>query len=294
MTHSSTGSATIPSATPVTTSPASSIRFAVGSCARLSVTSQMTIFSREKAVNKLVNWTQKVAFGAVAAALAFGAPAQAAPIVFEANLTALNGSGVSGLVRAILDGNALTVNVQAFGVEPDQPHPQHIHGRFSGGTTGDPIDSVTPPPEADTDGDGFIEVLEGAPFYGPIILPLSSPPATDAASQVFPTAPTGTINFGETYDVTNAAFFFDPINVLDFDGDDVLPLDLREYVLHGMTVPDGPGAGTGGEVNGTGGYLAVLPIAAGEFELVSVPEPATALLFTAGVLGIALYRRRRA
>ena len=40
---------------------------------------------------------------------------------------------------------------------------------------------------------------------------------------------------------------------------------LRELVIHGLTVPEGAGAGTPGEVDGTAGYKLVLPVASGEF-----------------------------
>ena len=43
----------------------------------------------------------------------------------------------------------------------------------------------------------------------------------------------------------------------------LFPLDLREIVLHGKTVAAGPGANTPGEVNGTNGYLTVLPVTCG-------------------------------
>jgi hypothetical protein len=40
-------------------------------------------------------------------------------------------------------------------------------------------------------------------------------------------------------------------------------LDLRVLELHGMTVAAGTGAGTSGEVDGTGGYKMDLPVASG-------------------------------
>ncbi len=218
---------------------------------------------------------------------------------FKADLKPLNNSGVNGtaLLEVLEAQNLLRVTINATGLEPNMLHPQHIHGRFANSGSnfeGQPINSVTPPPSADTDGDGFIEVLEGLPFYGPIILPLSSPPAESASEQVFPTAPNGTISFTETYDLSNDSLFFDPIAGIDFTSEDLFPLMKREIVLHGMTVPAGIGEGTDGEVNGSGGYLATLPVAAGEIQAVpeSVPEPAATLgLLSLG--GLAFLRRRR-
>ena len=182
---------------------------------------------------------------------------------YAAVLSELNGSAVSGVAYIEREGDELTVTIAAVGLEPGQSHPQHIHGRFED----DPVDSVAPPPEADTDGDGFIEGAEGAEFYGPVILPLSSVPIDDADSpieQLFQTAPAGNIRFSQTYDLSDESQFVDPDGELDFDGDDLLPLDFRVIVLHGLSVPAGAGSGTDGEVDGSGGYLEALPVAAGE------------------------------
>lgn len=40
----------------------------------------------------------------------------------------LNDSGVRGQAVLFLEGNELTVRVIATGLEPNMPHPQHIHG----------------------------------------------------------------------------------------------------------------------------------------------------------------------
>ncbi|WP_148863556.1 PEP-CTERM sorting domain-containing protein [Marinobacter fonticola] len=206
---------------------------------------------------------------------------------YTATLDSLNGSGVTGEANLSLDGSELTVQIQAEGLVPGQPHPQHIHGRF--GDDGEPMDSVNPTPAVDADGDGFIEVPEGANTYGAILLPLTSPPGGAVAD--FPTADDGTLDFMQVYNLDNDEIFNG-----DFSSEDLFSLDLREIVLHGMTVPEGVGAGTPNEVNGEGGYNPLVPAASGEIrEVAQVPEPASIALLTGGLMafgGRRLAKRR--
>lgn len=56
-----------------------------------------------------------------------------------------------------------------------------------------------------------------------------------------------------------------------------MPLSFHELMIHGRTVAHRVGASTPNEVDGTGGYLAVLPVAAGKIvaieEAAAVSEP---------------------
>ncbi|MCC9641989.1 dockerin type I domain-containing protein [Rhodopirellula sp. JC740] len=194
---------------------------------------------------------------------------------FTTTLSELNDSGVTGTANVTVDTSdpdnpSVTVSIQASGLVPNQPHIQHIHGRFASdldstgtidgpfiGDGGSSIDSRTPDLGDDTNGDGFVTVGEGLAGYGNVLLNLSSPrapvpiegnsPLADFDLADFPTAPDGTIDFSETY-------------VFDLSDSDqarqynnLLPMSLREIVLHGVNTDidvDGDGSPDGYRVTG--------------------------------------------
>ena len=98
------------------------------------------------------------------------------------------------------------------------------------------------------DGDGFIELLEGAQTYGPVLLTLSEDIDPDGDGRVM---------LRKTYPIGSA----------------LLPLTNRHIVLHGKTVGavgiDNPELND--EVNGTAGYKTLLPIACGEITAATEP-----------------------
>jgi hypothetical protein len=205
-------------------------------------------------------------------------------LLYSTNFTALNNSGIAGKAVLLVDQNTqtLTVDIQATGLEANQLHIQHIHG-FTDGT-----DSQSPTLAQDTDGDGFVELGEGLPVYGDILLNLTMNPEnsvhdhgaghdhTDAA--VFPTVGADgklsyheVFNFGTGNADANAIF------------NSIIPLELKEIVLHGETTTAVQGAGTPGEVDGTLGYKLALPVASGELMGVA---PAADVLAAVQALGV--------
>jgi len=185
----------------------------------------------------------------------------AADQFYTTTFTTLNASGVTGeaIIGYDVDSGRITVAISASGLEANQVHIQHVHG-FPDGT-----DAQTPTAAFDVDGDGFVELAEGLPSYGEILLNLTTDHSNGSGGDNghshgdvsgFPTAPDGTIWFIESYDLPAGSLTSDPM------------LGLREIVIHGLSVPEGAGAGTSGEVDGTAGYKLVLPVASGELQRV--------------------------
>jgi hypothetical protein len=121
---------------------------------------------------------------------------------YTADLETLNDSGATGTATITVSGTTVTVDIQASGLSPNLPHAQHLHG------DGDfDEEYVCPPPSADTDGDGFISVAEGVPFYGAIQVSLTTTGDTSADSGLaldrFPVADAdGDLTYSRTFTVS--------------------------------------------------------------------------------------------
>lgn len=159
--------------------------------------------------------------------------------MYTADLTMLNQSGVSGTAWITLTRNEITVKIQASGLEPNALHPQHIHGFME-----NKRNSTCPPPSADTNDDGIIDLGEGAPFYGPILQPLYVPIDT------YPIADdNGNIDYERTFTLGETEFEAEG-EVASYS--ELRPLQNRTIVLHGMTV--------------NGVYNPFLPVACGQIK----------------------------
>jgi hypothetical protein len=156
---------------------------------------------------------------------------------YMANLQPLNNSGVTGTATLTVDENTLTVEVMASGLEANKPHPQHIHGFMD-----DNRNSTCPAPGDDTNGDGFVDLVEGLPSYGPVLLDLYVPidefPVADAE---------GNLQYKRTFNLGEVEFEEEG-EVIAYK--DLKPLQNRVIVLHGLTV------------NGT--YVPTMPVACGQ------------------------------
>lgn len=136
--------------------------------------------------------------------------------VYSTQLTELNGSGAQGHATLVSKRGELRVNLDVSGLLAGAVHLQHIHG-FSAGTV-----ASCPTLEQDTDGDGLINLLEGAAVYGPIL-----------------------VNLGQD---VGSSFSYSRV----FDAAPAQPLDEKHIIVHGVDV-DGDGKLDGQrDINGDG------------------------------------------
>lgn len=181
----------------------------------------------------------------------------AATEVFTANLRPLNAElsfrPVRGSAQVKVTKGRITVRVNAQGLEPGIPHPQHIHGKMGVGEC--------PTMAADDNGDGVVDVVEGLPDYGGILVTLDSDLTDGSGTQVdgLPTADEdGTIHYEQSasLEAVQAGASMD------------LDLAKRHIVLHGVD-PDLQDSALS-EARSLGGLPAwlTLPVACGEL----VPE----------------------
>lgn len=180
--------------------------------------------------------------------------------MFEAYLTPLNNSGVTGkaTIKYTVNGN-FEVLINAKGLSPNRVHPQHIHG-FAPDSDMPNKKAVCPPASAAGD-DGILTLVEGLPFYGGVLVPLDNklvPLTSDNMPYVGYGA--GDLTYYEMEATKALVQAFDNM----YDGTQTeadLKLINRVIVLHGAFVKDGmvmQRYSEGAE------YDASLPVACGE------------------------------
>lgn len=97
---------------------------------------------------------------------------------YSATLNEMNGSGGSGMVNITVENDQATIDLSWSGLaetfnDGPYPHVQHIHIGARG---------ECPTPDADTNGDGIVDTIEGQPAYGQIGTTLSTKGDTSAAA----------------------------------------------------------------------------------------------------------------
>lgn len=119
---------------------------------------------------------------------------QSKTVTLTAQLTELNGSGVTGNATAVVRNRKIRhIEVHASGLTPDAPHAQHIH-------FGEQARNECPTLALDdTNDDGRLNTVEGTPAYGPIVVSLTTTgdtsPASSLAVSRFPVASGGELNY---------------------------------------------------------------------------------------------------
>jgi hypothetical protein len=84
----------------------------------------------------------------------------------------------AGVARFVINGDRFSAQVRMTGTPRNMAHVQHIHAA-----------DKCPTIAADTNHDGFVDVVEGIPAYGPILVPLDADLSSQAAgSMTFPMA----------------------------------------------------------------------------------------------------------
>ncbi|WP_111718844.1 CHRD domain-containing protein [Homoserinimonas sp. OAct 916] len=120
----------------------------------------------------------------------------------------------SGSAVINLKGNDLTVTINVEGVTPLTLHPQHIHA----GT-------MCPVASDDVNHDGFVDVIEGLPKYGPILIPLDSNLGSFAPSLDFPVSDaSGSYTYSQKASKSH----------LQKELKEALKLGNRHVVIHGI------------------------------------------------------------
>jgi hypothetical protein len=154
-------------------------------------------------------------------------------ITFQPLNAGVAGNAAAGTGTITISEQTASVNLNMTGVPARINHLQHI---FTSGTC--------PTPAADVNGDGFIDVLEGVPSYGPILIPLDGNLNTqaDGSAQTPRADSAGTYSYNRT--AVLPALLAD-LQAVDTDPTDAvgklpagenLNLEGRTVIIHG--VPD--------------------------------------------------------
>jgi hypothetical protein len=151
-----------------------------------------------------------------------------------------------GTAVVTVKGDDVTVTIKVHGVTARTLHPQHIH-------------AGTMCPSASDDGnhDGFVDVIEGLPKYGPILVPLDSNLRSSAPSLDFPVADaSGRYRYSESASKAH----------LQAELKQALKLADRHVVIHGIS-PTAPLPASVKSLPGLPAW-ATLPVACGELNRV--------------------------
>ena len=200
-----------------------------------------------------------VAFGAFQ--FNSGAGASQRNEMYTAELVALNpdvGPGpVDGQAKIFVKNDTIRIQLNARNVAPGIAHAMHIHAA-----------DRCPDASDDANNDGVVDVIEGLPKYGAILVPLDSDLTSQAAGE-FPTASNGgSLHYNQADDHSEMLMDLmatDPNTgdaVIKLAPGEALNLAGRHIVVHGVDPSTALPATTASL--GTAPPQATLPIACGE------------------------------
>ena len=177
---------------------------------------------------------------------------------FTGSFVAANGSGVSGTASLAVSGDNLTIQVNASGLDPETRHEMHIHlgptcpgeppttgsGSGSGSsatgtaTTGSGS-SGTRANAADTNSDGFVDIVEAMAAGGDVLLPLDDDPSNQDMDTFGRSDSSGRLTYSETVPLKDV---MDAISGTDDDANDHIAkisgssADWASYIveIHGV------------------------------------------------------------
>lgn len=188
---------------------------------------------------------------------------------FVGALEPLNDSRVTGTVTVDVDGDELTVAVDAEGLAPNVTHRQMIH-----------VGARCPDPTADENGDGFVSVTEGLSAYQKVLIPLDDRLASLTEGEYPQADANGALRYRQTASLgalTKALRTPDPAPgdpMARLEEGEALSLEERSVVLHGVeptrALPDSVGS-----IPGVAPHES-LPVACAPLEPARAPRAAAA------------------
>jgi hypothetical protein len=167
--------------------------------------------------------------GAATIIATWGAASAAESQVYTAELHALNsdatGAKAVGDAKFAIDGDELTITVDAEGLPPNMMHLQHFHG-FKDGKAASCPDSA-----ADKNDDGLIDLIETEAYAGTTMVPFHNDPVSmEIPSDTYPKADSnGSYKYKKTLPLKDLQAAF----AKTFGSDD-LALDRRVVFIHGV------------------------------------------------------------
>lgn len=156
------------------------------------------------------------------------------PVAYAGRLVPLNpgltGTSAAGRVLVAEDAGSFVFRLEIEGLPPSMMHLQHVHG-FA-----DNREGVCPGPEADTNGDGVVDLLEATEVAGVTLIPLHDDPAgLQIVAETYPKADAeGSTAYRQSVDLASLESA-----LAQAHGIDTLELGSMTVLVHGVPADAG-------------------------------------------------------